>query len=356
MPSLSLLAAERSCSAQTLMNETFRVQNKDTIDQFLRANNFTSPTDRIGRGQMFAAPLGDSWHPALEAQLAKDLARSNFAIRHQPQAPAAEEFNANFSWLESLLSDGTAGKIASETADGTREYFERRTAEIAKMFRNYENSYRDSLKLGGDFSKGAAASARTFIKRDLDSQLTGVSRKAFLPNPHHSNLKKALNLSHKAARNVRKVGAAEKEIAKIVQAGDKATRAAGYLKKAGWVGKVISIGSASLDVKETYQQQGSQAARMHAGKELSKFGGSYGGSIAGAKLGGMAGAGLAVAFGVGTGGLGFVALAVGGAVVGSVGGGMTGEFIAENAWEKFGDDIYAFGEDMLSIFEKRRID
>lgn len=352
MPSLSLLAAERSCSAQTLMNETFRVQNKETIDRFLRANNFTSPTDRIGRGQMFAAPLGDNWHPSQQAQLAKDLARSNFAIRHQPKAPAAEEFNANFSWLESLFSADTAGEIATQASKDTLEYFEKHSEDIAKMLRNYEASYRESLKLGGDFSKGAAASARTFIKRDIESQLNTVSRKMFLPAPHHSDLKKALNLSHKAAKNVRKVGAAEKEIAKIVKAGDKATRAAGYLKGAGIIGKVASFGATIQNVNETYEMQGRRAGHMEVAKELSKTGGSW----AGGKMGGAAGLALAGVFGVSTGGLGFVAFAVGGAVIGSVGGGLVVEAVAGQALEHFGDDIYAFGEDVFSFFEKHRMD
>ncbi|HMO74232.1 MAG TPA: hypothetical protein PKD99_12620 [Sphingopyxis sp.] len=355
MTSLSLLAAERSCSADSLLNEAYRYNDPETVSRFLSTNNFGSVTDRIGRGELYAVPAGPSWRPMNEAEMAKQLKRSNYAIRHQPTEPAAEEFNRNFVWLNDLLGEDSVLPAIGKVGEGTAEYFEKRTSEIAKTFRNLESNYRTSLSMGGDFSKGASSSARSFIMRDLDSQLTGISRRMFLERPHRTDIKASMNLSHKSMRNSVKTGGRVKDIEKIAAVGEKATRAASHLRRLGYIGKVLTFGESMNNINQAYETRGDRAGRMQIGSEISKTGASVaGGALGGAALG-WAGAAAAVAFGVGTGGLGFVALAIGGAVVGSVIGGGAGEIAGEQIWDSFGDDVYAFGEDLFSTSQKKPV-
>lgn len=355
MPSISLLAADRSCSANSLMNEAYRYNDPETVSRFLSTNSFSTLNDRIGRGELFAVPAGPSWRPMSEAEMAKQLKKTNYAIRHQPKAPAAEEFNANFVWLNDLLGEDSALPTIGKIGEGTAEYFEKRTDHIAKTFRSLESNYSRTVAMGGDFNKGASASARAFIMRDLESQLTGVSRRMFLERPHAKNAKDMLNLSHKSMRSNIKTGGTIKDIQKIGAIGAKASSAAGHLRRLGYVGKILSVGESVNKINQAYEKQGDRAGRMQIGSEVSKTGVSMaGGAMGGAALG-WAGGALAVAFGVGTGGLGFVALAIGGAVIGSVVGSGAGEIAGEQIWDNFGDDVYAFGEDLFSVSQKKPV-
>jgi hypothetical protein len=349
---LYLLAADRTCSAQSLVEGAYRGPTKEAAAHFLQANAFAGPQDRLMRGELYAVP-GLASGPRVEAgQVGRAVAKANYQTRNQRSEPAAAEFNANFHWLYEMIGSDE-GKAAAKTAENTLDYFEKRTEKIVHLFEDYERAYKVSAGAGADFLKGSAAnSARRFVERDLQDQLTGVSRKMFLERPHRARLQDQLGISHKALKNQVKVGSNLKELDKVAQAAGKSRKLAGHLKKGGLLIKAVGLVSTGAEIKSAFDTGGRKAGSMKLGEESFKLAGSLAGGRVGGAVGGWA-AGAAVAFfGVGTGGLGFVAIAIGGLVVGSMVGGEAGEVLGEMAWGEWGDGLYTIAEDSLGLAVK----
>ncbi|NNE58296.1 MAG: hypothetical protein HKN36_09330 [Hellea sp.] len=356
MTDFYLLAAERTCSAKSLAAEAYRNPAEDTVKNFLKANSFKSHGDRMVRGELYAVP-SLSEGPRLEpGQVGKAVSKTNFMVRNQRAKPAPEEFNANFHWLHDLVSSDRT-KIGLTTAEGTMNYFGARADRIANLFEDYEAAYRVTALSGSDFLKGTAAnSARHFIEKDLTHQLTGISRRMFLENPHRTSLKDQMGISHKSLRNQVKTGKDLSDLNAISNSAAKARGVTAHLRRGGYVVKAMSVGSTYLDVKSAFDTGGTEAGMMKAGEESFKLAGSVAGGSAGAMAGTWIAGGLITFFGVSTGGLGFVAIAVGGAVVGSVAGGAIGESLGDTAWGEWGDDIYTIGDEGVEYLQKKFID
>lgn len=356
MTDFYLLSAERTCSAQSLAGESYRNAGEQATQQFLSANGFARPTDRLMRGELYAVPsLAEG--PRLEpARVGQAIGKANFETRNQRSEPAAQEFNANFSWLQELVaSDGA--DAALKTTEGTLDYFEKRTGRIAGLLTEYKRSYDTTARAGANFlSPSAANSARHFIARDLQTEITGVTRRMFLERPHRAKLQDQLGISHKALQNQVNLGKNLKELEKIERAAIKSRKLASHLKRGGMVVKVASAGKTLVDINQAFEAGGTRGGLMKTGEEASKAtGGLIGGRIGGAAGGWLAGAALGV-FGVGTGGLGFVAVAIGGVVVGSIAGGAVGESLGEAAWGEWGNDIYTMGEDAFELLVKKPVE
>lgn len=353
MTDLYLLSARNSCSAQDLIGQSYLSPDGDIAQRFLQANAFAKPTDRLMRGELYAIPgLGDG--PRMEPGIiGKMVSQTNFATRNQRTEPAADEFNANFGWMKDLLtSDAT--KAGMETVAGTLEYFEKRAEKIATTFRQYKSTYDLTVKTQGFYQNSAAKSARAMLDRELQAQLTGITRSSFLDRPHTANIKDQLGISHKALKNQVKLGKNLKELEKIEAAAKKAQGISSHLKKGGTVLKIVSVGATVTEIGEEFATGGTKKGLMKTGEEgFGLAGSALGGKLGGAAGGWAAGAAMA-AFGVGTGGLGFVAVAIGGVVVGSIAGGAVGEEAGKHVWGKWGDEIYTAGEDAFAYFKKLR--
>lgn len=357
MTDFYLLAAERSCSAQSLVGQSYRAAGEQTAQQFLHANGFAKPGDRLMRGELFAVPSlapGPQLEPGRVGQV---IAKANFHTRNQRSEPAAQEFNANFGWLREMVgSDGA--DAALKTSEGTLAYFEKRADSIAGLLTQYKRSYEVTARSGGAnfLNPGAANSARHFIARDLQTEITGVTRRMFLEKPHRSKLQDQLGISHKALKNQVNLGKNLKELEKIEQAAVKARKLSSHLKRGGMVVRIAGAGSTVADIHQAFEAGGARGGVMKTGQESFKAaGGLVGGRLGGAAGGWAAGAALAV-FGVGTGGLGFVAVAIGGVVIGSIAGGAIGESVGDAAWGEWGNDIYTMGEDAFELLVKKRVD
>lgn len=356
MTDFYLLSAERTCSAQSLAGESYRNAGEQATQQFLSANGFGKPTDRLMRGELYAVPsLAEG--PKLEpGQIGQAIAKANFQTRNQRSEPAAQEFNANFAWMKELVASDGADAVM-KTSEGTLEYFEKRADNIAGLLTEYKRSYETTARAGGSFlSPTAANSARHFIARDLQTEITGVTRRMFLERPHRAKLQDQLGISHKALQNQVNLGKNLKELEKIERAAVKARKLSSHLKRGGMVVKIASAGKTVADINQAFAAGGTRGGLMKTGEEASKAaGGLIGGRLGGAAGGWAAGAALAV-FGVGTGGLGFVAVAIGGVVVGSIAGGAIGESVGEAAWGEWGNDVYTMGEDAFELLVKKPVE
>lgn len=345
MTDFYLLAAERACSVDTMVKEAYREPDPAAVQNFLRYNGISSLADRIAPGELLIVPsLTDG--PRLEPEkVGKSMRQANYVMRNSMAEPAAMEFNGTFNWVRDLVTSEAVG-TGSEVAENTLKYFEGRANRIADTLGEYRRNYEVAARAKGkSFVKHSAAnSARFFIERDLQSQITGVSRKLFYSNPPRTRMKDQIGISHKALKNEVRVGSNLKELDKISDTAAKAQKLAAKLKNGALVFKVVSLGATANEVHTVYKKSGSRAGNMRVGREVS---GAIGGGV-----GGWAASALLVAFGVGTGGLGIAAIAVGGVIVGGIVGGAAGEA----AWDEWGNDVYTAGESAFDFLEKAALE
>ena len=357
MSDFYLLAAERACSAETMVREVYRDPNSAVRSRFLEYNGITSLSSRMMPGELLVVPSLTAG-PTLEpARVGRSVRKANYVMRNSKAEPAAEQFNENFSWLRDVVG-GEDFRTGAKIGENTLTYFNMRAGRIADMFHEHRRAYEIGARSPGkSFLKHSAAnSARHFIESDLKQQITGISRKMFLPNPHRTRMKDQLGISHKALKNQITTGKNLKELDKISEVVGKAQKLSESLKKGAFVMKVVSVGSTVIEVNSVYDKQGTRAGNMKVGREVTKAAGSaLGGRLGGAGGGFIAGAAL-VAFGIGTGGLGPAAIAIGGVVVGSIVGGKIGEDVGDSAWDAWGNDIYTAGEDFFDVFATSGLD
>ena len=351
MSDFYLLAAERACSAETMLQEVYRHPDAAVRSRFLQYNDISSLSSRMMPGELMVVPSLTAGPTIEPARIGRSVRRANYVMRNSKSEPAAEQFNENFSWLRDVVGSEQFRTGAGIT-ENTLDYFNMRAGRIADMFHEHRRSYEvAAIVPGKSFLKHSAAnSARHFIESDLKQQITGVTRKMFLPNPQRTRMKDQLGISHKALKNQIKTGKNLKELDKISDVAAKAQKLSEQLKKGAFVMKVVSVGSTVIEVNSVYQTQGTRAGNMKVGREVSKAAGSaVFGRLGGAGGGFIAGAAL-VAFGIGTGGLGPAAIAIGGVVVGSIVGGKVGEEVGDSVWDAWGNDIYSAGEDFFDVF------
>lgn len=345
MTDFYLLAAERACSVDTMLKEAYRNPGPETVQNFLRFNGIASPSERVMPGELLIVPSLAEGPKLAPEQVGRSIRRANYVTRNSMAEPAAAEFNANFSWVRDLVVSNDFDTGAG-VAENTLTYFSERANRIADTLGEYRRNYEIAARSPGkSFTKHSAAnSARFFIERDLRGQITGLSQKMFLASPQRSRMKDMIGISHKALKNDVRVGSNLKELDKISEAAAKAQKLAAKLKNGALVFKIVSLGATGKEVHDTYQRHGSRAGNMRVGREVT--------SVLGGSVGGWAAGALVVAFGVGTGGLGPAAIAIGGVIVGGIAGGAAGEM----AWDEWGNDIYSAGENAFDFLEKAALE
>lgn len=194
----------------------------------------------------------------------------------------------------------------------------------------YQNQYR---------AQGTLISQQFFVERqrlfsELDSLLNKLSRLTLKMKPYNE-LKHALGLSSRSiVHEWSTAGVAS--IRGYSTYIDNASKAARFLKAGGWLAIGFAGANTTNEVYNACTVGREQSCSKVAVKKYSSFGASLAGGIYGGKYGAMAGAGVCVALGVATGGVGLLACSI----VGAAAGGYVGGEIAGGATEYMMDKIW----------------
>ncbi|MDU2732902.1 MAG: hypothetical protein E7C36_06335 [Mixta calida] len=288
----------------------FQDRNRDAINFFMQINNDT-PWVKPGQILIVADPNNSN-----QAYQLYELKKAKEKVSHAlatTDVPVSTFLNANYGIIAALtnIMDKTVGAVS----DAGEKYFSRITDILKNIERTYQNQYRTQ----GSLISQQFFSERARLFSELDSHLNSLVRRGLKFRPYE-DLKRALNLSSRSIVHDWQsagIGAIRGYSSYI----DRAASAAKYMKTGGW----IAIGFAGLnttnDVHQACTTGRENQCRKVAVKEYSKFASSTAASIYGGSLGAAGTAGICIALGVPTGGLGTLACGiVGGVAVGTIAG------------------------------------
>ncbi|VAE74139.1 hypothetical protein [Enterobacter hormaechei] len=240
----------------------------------------------------------------------------------------ANFFNKHFSTIAALTNfmDKSLGVVA----DAGERYF----SEIEKKLKAIELAYQNQYR-----TQGTLIGQQFFVERqklfsELDVLLNKLSRLTLKLKPYEE-IKHALGLSSRSiVHEWSTAGVAS--IRGYSTYVDNASKAARFLKMGGWLAIGFAGANTTNEVYDACTVGREQSCSKVAVKKYSQFGASLAGGIYGGKYGAMAGAGVCVALGVATGGVGLLACSVvgaaaGGYIGGEVAGGAT-EYVMDKLW------------------------
>lgn len=221
-------------------------------------------------------------------------------------------------------------KSLGVVADSGEKYF----SEIEKKLKNIELAYQNQYR-----TQGTLIGQQFFVERqrlfsELDGLLNKLSKLTLKMKPY-DEMKHVLGLSSRSIVHewsTAGIGSIRGYSTYI----DNASKAARFLKMGGWLAIGFAGANTTNEVYNACTVGREQSCSKVAVKKYSSFGASLAGGIYGGKYGAMAGAGVCVALGVATGGVGLLACSVvgaaaGGYVGGEVAGGAT-EYIMDKLW------------------------
>lgn len=328
-------------ASQSLVNPGYCiVQQPGTLD-FQARLLFNNPTSDAARyfmqvnsdaqwskpGQMLIldVPVSNNSVQLKQLQLAKKKVNGALADLNSGEA---NFFNQHFSTIAAVTNfmDKSLGVVA----DAGEKYF----SEIEKKLKSIELAYQNQYR-----AQGTLISQQFFVERqrlfsELDGLLNKLSRLTLKMKPYNE-LKHALGLSSRSiVHEWSTAGVAS--IRGYSTYIDNASKAARFLKAGGWLAIGFAGANTTNEVYNACTAGREQSCSKVAVKKYSSFGASLAGGIYGGKYGAMAGAGVCVALGVATGGVGLLACSI----VGAAAGGYVGGEIAGGATEYMMDKIW----------------
>lgn len=302
----------------------FNNPNSDAARYFMQIN---SDAQWSKPGQMLILDtLGSNNSVQLkQLQLAKKKVNGALADLNSGEA---NFFNQHFSTIAAVTNfmDKSLGVVA----DAGEKYF----SEIEKKLKSIELAYQNQYR-----TQGTLISQQFFVERqrlfaELDGLLNKLSRLTLKMKPYNE-LKHALGLSSRSiVHEWSTAGVAS--IRGYSTYIDNASKAARFLKAGGWLAIGFAGANTTNEVYNACTVGREQSCSKVAVKKYSSFGASLAGGIYGGKYGAMAGAGVCVALGVATGGVGLLACSI----VGAAAGGYVGGEIAGGATEYMMDKIW----------------
>lgn len=306
--------------ARLLFNNT----NSDAARYFMQVNS-DAQWSKPGQMLILDAPGSNNPVQLKQLQLAKKKVNSALADLNSGEA---NFFNQHFSTIAAVTNfmDKSLGVVA----DAGEKYF----SEIEKKLKSIELAYQNQYR-----TQGTLISQQFFIERqrlfsELDGLLNKLSRLTLKMKPYNE-LKHALGLSSRSiVHEWSTAGVAS--IRGYSTYIDNASKAARFLKAGGWLAIGFAGANTTNEVYNACTVGREQSCSKVAVKKYSSFGASLAGGIYGGKYGAMAGAGVCVALGVATGGVGLLACSI----VGAAAGGYVGGEIAGGATEYMMDKIW----------------
>ncbi|QLY65629.1 hypothetical protein [Enterobacter asburiae] len=302
----------------------FNNPNSDAARYFMQVNSDVQ-WSKPGQMLILGAPGSNNSVQLKQLQLAKKKVNGALADLNSGEA---NFFNQHFSTIAAVTNfmDKSLGVVA----DAGEKYF----SEIEKKLKSIELAYQNQYR-----AQGTLISQQFFVERqrlfsELDGLLNKLSRLTLKMKPY-DELKHALGLSSRSiVHEWSTAGVAS--IRGYSTYIDNASKAARFLKAGGWLAIGFAGANTTNEVYNACTVGREQSCSKVAVKKYSSFGASLAGGIYGGKYGAMAGAGVCVALGVATGGVGLLACSI----VGAAAGGYVGGEIAGGATEYMMDKIW----------------
>lgn len=302
----------------------FNNPNSDAARYFMRVNS-DMQWSKPGQMLILDAPGSNNAVQLKQLQLAKNKVNGALAELNSGEA---NFFNHHFSTIAAVTNfmDKSLGVVA----DAGEKYF----SEIEKKLKSIELAYQNQFR-----AQGTLISQQFFVERqrlfsELDGLLNKLSRLTLKMKPYNE-LKHALGLSSRSILHEWST-AGVASIRGYSTYVDNASKAARFLKAGGWLAIGFAGANTTNEVYNACTTGREQSCTKVAVKKYSSFGASLAGGIYGGKYGAMAGAGVCVALGVATGGVGLLACSI----VGAAAGGYVGGEIAGGATEYMMDKIW----------------
>ncbi|HFK5814778.1 hypothetical protein [Enterobacter kobei] len=302
----------------------FNNPNSDAARYFMQVNS-DAQWSKPGQMLILDVPGSNNSVQLKQLQLAKNKVNGALADLNSGEA---NFFNQHFSTIAAVTNfmDKSLGVVA----DAGEKYF----SEIEKKLKSIELAYQNQYR-----AQGTLISQQFFVERqslfsELDGLLNKLSRLTLKMKPYNE-LKHALGLSSRSiVHEWSTAGVAS--IRGYSTYIDNASKAARFLKAGGWLAIGFAGANTTNEVYNACTAGREQSCSKVAVKKYSSFGASLAGGIYGGKYGAMAGAGVCVALGVATGGVGLLACSI----VGAAAGGYVGGEIAGGATEYMMDKIW----------------
>lgn len=302
----------------------FNNPNSDAARYFMQVNS-DAQWSKPGQMLILDVPGSNNSVQLKQLQLAKKKINGALADLNSGEA---NFFNQHFSTIAAVTNfmDKSLGVVA----DAGEKYF----SEIEKKLKSIELAYQNQYR-----AQGTLISQQFFVERqslfsELDGLLNKLSRLTLKMKPYNE-LKHALGLSSRSiVHEWSTAGVAS--IRGYSTYIDNASKAARFLKAGGWLAIGFAGANTTNEVYNACTAGREQSCSKVAVKKYSSFGASLAGGIYGGKYGAMAGAGVCVALGVATGGVGLLACSI----VGAAAGGYVGGEIAGGATEYMMDKIW----------------
>ncbi|WP_320718333.1 hypothetical protein [Enterobacter asburiae] len=302
----------------------FNDPNSDAARYFMQVNSDVQ-WSKPGQMLILGAPGSNNSVQLKQLHLAKKKVNGALADLNSGEA---NFFNQHFSTIAAVTNfmDKSLGVVA----DAGEKYF----SEIEKKLKSIELAYQNQYR-----AQGTLISQQFFVERqrlfsELDGLLNKLSRLTLKMKPYNE-LKHALGLSSRSiVHEWSTAGVAS--IRGYSTYIDNASKAARFLKAGGWLAIGFAGANTTNEVYNACTVGREQSCSKVAVKKYSSFGASLAGGIYGGKYGAMAGAGVCVALGVATGGVGLLACSI----VGAAAGGYVGGEIAGGATEYMMDKIW----------------
>ena len=302
----------------------FNNPNSDAARYFMQVNS-DAQWSKPGQMLILDAPGSNNSVQLKQLQIAKKKVNGALADLNSGEA---NFFNQHFSTIAAVTNfmDKSLGVVA----DAGEKYFSDIERKLKSIELAYQNQYR---------TQGTLISQQFFVERqrlfsELDGLLNKLSRLTLKMKPY-DELKHALGLSSRSiVHEWSTAGVAS--IRGYSTYIDNASKAARFLKAGGWLAIGFAGANTTNEVYNACTVGREQSCAKVAVKKYSSFGASLAGGIYGGKYGAMAGAGVCVALGVATGGVGLLACSI----VGAAAGGYVGGEIAGGATEYMMDKIW----------------
>lgn len=302
----------------------FNNPNSDAARYFMQINS-DAQWSKPGQMLILDAPGSNNFVQLKQLQIAKKKVNGALADLNSGEA---NFFNQHFSTIAALTNfmDKSLGVVA----DAGERYF----SDIEKKLKSIELAYQNQYR-----TQGTLISQQFFVERqrlfaELDGLLNKLSRLTLKMKPYNE-LKHALGLSSRSiVHEWSTAGVAS--IRGYSTYIDNASKVARFLKAGGWLAIGFAGANTTNEVYNACTVGREQSCAKVAVNKYSSFGASLAGGIYGGKYGAMAGAGVCVALGVATGGVGLLACSI----VGAAAGGYVGGEIAGGATEYMMDKIW----------------
>ncbi|HDR2407664.1 TPA: hypothetical protein QCJ32_000983 [Enterobacter asburiae] len=302
----------------------FNNPNSDAARYFMQVNS-DAQWSKPGQMLILDAPGSNNSVQLKQLQIAKKKVNGALADLNSGEA---NFFNQHFSTIAAVTNfmDKSLGVVA----DAGEKYFSDIERKLKSIELAYQNQYR---------TQGTLISQQFFVERqrlfsELDGLLNKLSRLTLKMKPY-DELKHALGLSSRSIVHEWST-AGVSSIRGYSTYIDNASKATRFLKAGGWLAIGFAGANTTNEVYNACTVGREQSCSKVAVKKYSSFGASLAGGIYGGKYGAMAGAGVCVALGVATGGVGLLACSI----VGAAAGGYVGGEIAGGATEYMMDKIW----------------